>query len=675
MNSTRLVRLNPQCTWGWILASLLMITSPAVAMDFHAEQLVSTGAGTPTAPAIDLDPVDNVFVAYADGTEVRLNMGPEFLGGGFAIATGGNPETPSIFTSGAVSTVAYEWVDGIRVVQNLGGPFGAPMDLSTTTGPDSKPKLSGSSGVLHLVWIHDAAGGAEVMFSENLAMATSVALGSQVEVATDSSGVPHIAYERGGDLYYRAGTGAGTIGAEQTLALGANQVALGVDDTGSPHAVYRQGADVFYVRGNGGGGFTAPVNISSTPTSASTSPKLNVGGTGVVQVFYLEANDVWNAAGVGSFFTAPEAVTDTPSDPEDQLAVSIDASGFSHVTYRRAGQLYYRNDVPTPTAAFDFDPLLGDTPLDVQFTDLSTGAITSWLWDFGDGNTSVQQHPSHTYVIAGTYDVTLTVTGPGGSDTLVVDDAVHAVSPANFLRIPDISVVQGQTNVHLPVLATHPDPLQGYQVAVTWDMDQFDVSGMEVASTEVEILFPEFIGTQLNQDASGVYLAVGVLFDTETPFDQRTLAPGVDQRLINIIFDVSPTADTSAPSTFDLTNGIGNPPITNVFTVNSVSIPPSLTDGEITVVPAAGAPSLFIRGDLDQDGGVAIPDVIIVLNYLFASGFAPPCFDAADGNDDGAVDIADPIFLLNWKFGQGAVMPYPFPTEGLDATPDNLPDC
>ena len=62
-------------------------------------------------------------------------------------------------------------------------------------------------------------------------------------------------------------------------------------------------------------------------------------------------------------------------------------------------------------------PTSGPAPLTVNFTDHSTGGITSWSWDFGDGNTSSDQEPSHTYTRAGTFTVSLTVAGPGGSST------------------------------------------------------------------------------------------------------------------------------------------------------------------------------------------------------------------------------------------------------------------
>ena len=50
----------------------------------------------------------------------------------------------------------------------------------------------------------------------------------------------------------------------------------------------------------------------------------------------------------------------------------------------------------------------------VAFQDLSYGKIASWLWEFGDGSTSAEQHPIHTYLKGGEYIVTLTVQGPAG---------------------------------------------------------------------------------------------------------------------------------------------------------------------------------------------------------------------------------------------------------------------
>ena len=75
-----------------------------------------------------------------------------------------------------------------------------------------------------------------------------------------------------------------------------------------------------------------------------------------------------------------------------------------------------------PTAAFEVDVAAGYTPLSVHFTDLSdpgSAPIATWEWDLdGDGPVdSYDQHPTYEYDVAGTYDVTLTVTTSVGSDT------------------------------------------------------------------------------------------------------------------------------------------------------------------------------------------------------------------------------------------------------------------
>lgn len=68
--------------------------------------------------------------------------------------------------------------------------------------------------------------------------------------------------------------------------------------------------------------------------------------------------------------------------------------------------------VDAPNAAFT----VAVDGLTATFTDGSVGA-DSYQWDFGDQNTSTDASPTHTYAAAGTYDVTLTVTNAGGSNT------------------------------------------------------------------------------------------------------------------------------------------------------------------------------------------------------------------------------------------------------------------
>ena len=91
-------------------------------------------------------------------------------------------------------------------------------------------------------------------------------------------------------------------------------------------------------------------------------------------------------------------------------------------------------NVGSTSVAFESDVANGQFPLTVQFTDQSGGSSTAWYWDFGDGETSADQNPVHTYLSAGTYDVNLTVTGSEGTDSLIKEDyiSVEAISGSSL---------------------------------------------------------------------------------------------------------------------------------------------------------------------------------------------------------------------------------------------------
>lgn len=89
---------------------------------------------------------------------------------------------------------------------------------------------------------------------------------------------------------------------------------------------------------------------------------------------------------------------------------------------------------------FTANTTAGEAPLTVQFTDQSTGAITGWHWDFGDGTTSEEQHPVHTFA-TGTYDVSLTVTRDGVEETETKAGYIHSIGEvilAEALDAPEL---------------------------------------------------------------------------------------------------------------------------------------------------------------------------------------------------------------------------------------------
>lgn len=96
------------------------------------------------------------------------------------------------------------------------------------------------------------------------------------------------------------------------------------------------------------------------------------------------------------------------------------SAGSSRILYAATSNgVWGYSDVEPPIAAFTADQLSGSAPLTVEFTDQSTGNITGYVWNFGDGDTSTEQSPTHTYTEGGTYSVSLTVEGQGGSSSAV----------------------------------------------------------------------------------------------------------------------------------------------------------------------------------------------------------------------------------------------------------------
>lgn len=109
--------------------------------------------------------------------------------------------------------------------------------------------------------------------------------------------------------------------------------------------------------------------------------------------------------------------TVSPAATTVYQATVTDANGCS------VQQTFTVSIAPAPVANFTAGPG-GCAPVVVDFTDNSSSG-TNWQWDFGDGNTSTQQNPTNTYILPGSYDVTLIVSVGGGcADTITIPNAV-----------------------------------------------------------------------------------------------------------------------------------------------------------------------------------------------------------------------------------------------------------
>ena len=120
-----------------------------------------------------------------------------------------------------------------------------------------------------------------------------------------------------------------------------------------------------------------------------------------------------------------------------QKAVDRDGDGISDSAYTRISGSRYSDFLPLviykppepiiPVANFWGSPRSGEAPLNVTFTDISTGTPTSWNWSFGDGTYSTDENPVHAYSTAGTYSVTLTDSNAAGNDSMTKNNYIIAL--------------------------------------------------------------------------------------------------------------------------------------------------------------------------------------------------------------------------------------------------------
>ncbi|MRS03671.1 PKD domain-containing protein, partial [bacterium] len=85
-----------------------------------------------------------------------------------------------------------------------------------------------------------------------------------------------------------------------------------------------------------------------------------------------------------------------------------------------------------PVAEFTTDKINGNAPLTVQFTDNSINDPTAWEWVFGDGTTSLDQNPSHTFLESRDFQVQLNVTNSQGTSTVIKVISVGSELAADF---------------------------------------------------------------------------------------------------------------------------------------------------------------------------------------------------------------------------------------------------
>ena len=149
---------------------------------------------------------------------------------------------------------------------------------------------------------------------------------------------------------------------------------------------------------------TAPFAVNFTPTVTD----------GTITGWLWNFGDGTTNSGTTS--TVPNAIKSYGIAGAYTVSLTVTGSGWS------IKKTYANLITVVPAVVFTASPTSGNAPLVTEFIPTVSGPITSWQWSFGDGNTSGGTGSSvpsaiWSYANAGSYTVSLTVTGPGGSIT------------------------------------------------------------------------------------------------------------------------------------------------------------------------------------------------------------------------------------------------------------------
>ena len=225
--------------------------------------------------------------------------------------------------------------------------------------------------------------------------------------------------------------------------------------------------------GGGGGGDDSGTGPSNDPPVASFSANPLSGSAPLTVIFVSTSTNTtthdWDFNGDGVLDASGTSVSYTYNDA-GSYTVSLTATGPNGVdTLTRTN--YVTVSPSPPLALFSAaNTTTGKKDLRVEFTNESI-RYSSSSWNFGDGNTSSDTNPIHTYTTSGTFDVSLSVTGDAGTDTFTSPGLVIVEDVQNpaFVFDPKYLEVSSGSSFSLDVKVLGVTGLAAAQVTINYD--------------------------------------------------------------------------------------------------------------------------------------------------------------------------------------------------------------
>jgi len=202
-------------------------------------------------------------------------------------------------------------------------------------------------------------------------------------------------------------------------------------------------------------GYCMPINGTPVPVAnfASTTTTINKGQS--VSFTDLSTNTPtswsWTFNG-GTPTTSTEKNPTVSYNTTGTFSVSLTVSNADGTdTKTETAYITVKEPVSAPVASFSATPATVNEGSQVSFTDLTTNQPTAWSWTFEGGTPSASedQNPKVVYSTPGTYDVTLTVTNSGGTNTKTITNYIQVIdtveAPVAAFTANNTIIAEGQS--------------------------------------------------------------------------------------------------------------------------------------------------------------------------------------------------------------------------------------
>ncbi len=290
---------------------------------------------------------------------------------------------------------------------------------------------------------------------------------------------------------------------------------------------------------------------------------------------------------------------------------------------------------PFQKGAIFCDATLGKIPLTINFTGKSIFPdVASWIWFFGNGDSSVTAVPNCTYeyTAPGMYDVSLKIVV--GTDTTLITHGDMIVATADTAGLGNVEGRIGET-VEIILTGNNTMPLDYLEIPLQYGGDlELHYAGASTTGLRSEGFVVSIID---NDESANRRIVLGMQPGTANP--DAEIAPG-DGPLAALQFEIV----SGAPFDENVISLEGYDDYMLTYKGGILSYHPDFFAGQITA---------FLKcGDVTGNNVVDLLDIVYMINAKFKGGPQPP-LETADVNNDTLFNLLDIVYMVNFKFKGG----------------------